>query len=169
MIDECQDTSRMQWDNFRLLLLEGLSQGADSLIVGDVKQSIYRWRNGDWGILNGLNDKLDHFDIRVESLKTNWRSEANIINFNNEIFKSTVQYLNTIYRDQLQQDCEPLLKAYSDVAQESPKKEDKGFVKINFIEIDKKKNKEATEEEKKENDYNYQTLYRMGEEVKTLL
>ena len=39
-----------QWDNFRLLLLEGLSQGADSLIVGDVKQSIYRWRNGDWGI-----------------------------------------------------------------------------------------------------------------------
>ena len=54
MIDEFQDTSRMQWDNFRLLLLEGLSQGADSLIVGDVKQSIYRWRNGDWGILNSL-------------------------------------------------------------------------------------------------------------------
>ena len=50
MIDEFQDTSRMQWDNFRLLLLEGLSQGADRLIVGDVKQSIYRWRNGDWGI-----------------------------------------------------------------------------------------------------------------------
>ena len=168
MIDEFQDTSRMQWDNFRLLLLEGLSQGADSLIVGDVKQSIYRWRNGDWGILNGLNHKLDHFDIRVESLKTNWRSEANIINFNNEIFKSTVQYLNTIYREQLNQDCEPLLKAYSDVAQESPKKVDKGYVKINFIEIEKKK-KEATEEEKKESDYNYQTLYRMGEEVKSLL
>lgn len=37
MIDEFQDTSRMQWDNFKLLLLEGLSQGADSLIVGDVK------------------------------------------------------------------------------------------------------------------------------------
>ena len=47
MIDEFQDTSRMQWGNFKLLLLEGLSQGADSLIVGDVKQSIYRWRNGD--------------------------------------------------------------------------------------------------------------------------
>ena len=54
MIDEFQDTSRMQWDNFKILLLEGLSQGADSLIVGDVKQSIYRWRNGDWGILNAL-------------------------------------------------------------------------------------------------------------------
>ena len=48
MIDEFQDTSRMQWGNFKLLLLEGLSQGADSLIVGDVKQSIYRWRNGEY-------------------------------------------------------------------------------------------------------------------------
>lgn len=72
MIDEFQDTSRMQWDNFRLLLLEGLSQGADSLIVGDVKQSIYRWRNGDWGILNSLGNKelnLNSFPVRVETLK----------------------------------------------------------------------------------------------------
>ena len=61
MIDEFQDTSRMQWDNFKLLLLEGLSQGADSLIVGDVKQSIYRWRSGDWNILNGLKKNLGAF------------------------------------------------------------------------------------------------------------
>ena len=54
MIDEFQDTSRMQWDNFRLLLLEGLSQGADSLIVGDVKQYISRCLKRDWGILNSL-------------------------------------------------------------------------------------------------------------------
>ena len=65
MIDEFQDTSRMQWDNFRLLLLEGLSQGENSLIVGDVKQSIYRWRNGDWGILNGL--KVITFSILTSS------------------------------------------------------------------------------------------------------
>ena len=89
MIDEFQDTSRMQWDNFRLLLLEGLSQGADSLIVGDVKQSIYRWRNGDWGILNSLGNKelnLNSFPVRVETLKTNRRSETNIIRFNNQVF-----------------------------------------------------------------------------------
>ena len=73
MIDEFQDTSRMQWGNFKLLLLEGLSQGADSLIVGDVKQSIYRWRNGDWGILNGLNDRIEHFPIRMNPLKINRR------------------------------------------------------------------------------------------------
>ena len=169
MIDEFQDTSRMQWENFRLLLLEGLSQGADSLIVGDVKQSIYRWRNGDWGILNGLNKKLDHFDIRVETLKTNWRSETNVIRFNNEIFKATANYLNMLYRTELNQDCESLIHAYADVAQESPKKEDKGYIKVDFIEIEKKKKEELTKEEEKENDYNYQTLVRMGNEVTRLL
>ena len=92
MIDEFQDTSRMQWGNFKLLLLEGLSQGADSLIVGDVKQSIYRWRNGDWGILNGLNDHIDHFPIRVKTLATNRRSETNIIRFNNHIFTAAPDY-----------------------------------------------------------------------------
>ena len=54
MIDEFQDTSRMQWGNFKLLLMEGLSQGADSMIVGDVKQRTYGWRIGDWSILNNL-------------------------------------------------------------------------------------------------------------------
>ena len=47
MIDEFQDTSDMQWDNFRPLVAESLAQGFDNLIVGDVKQSIYRFRNSD--------------------------------------------------------------------------------------------------------------------------
>ena len=72
MIDEFQDTSRMQWDNFRLLLLEGLSQGADSLIVGDVKQSIYRWRNGDWGILKRIENK--HRSLSRQSKDTDHQS-----------------------------------------------------------------------------------------------
>ncbi len=157
MIDEFQDTSRMQWDNFRLLLLEGLSNGADSLIVGDVKQSIYRWRNGDWGILNGLNDRIEHFPIRQETLNTNWRSEANIIRFNNEIFNASVDYLNGIYREELQEDCAPLQKAYSDVVQKSSKKMDKGYIKLSFIGKDE------------EHSYEEKTLIEMGEEVNRLL
>ena len=157
MIDEFQDTSRMQWDNFRLLLLEGLSNGADSLIVGDVKQSIYRWRNGDWGILNGLNDRIEHFPIRQETLNTNWRSEANIIRFNNEIFNASVDYLNGIYREELQEDCTPLQKAYSDVVQKSSKKMDKGYIKLSFIGKDE------------EHSYEEKTLIEMGEEVNRLL
>ena len=157
MIDEFQDTSRMQWGNFKLLLLEGLSQGADSLIVGDVKQSIYRWRNGDWGILNGLNDHIDHFPIRVKTLATNRRSETNIIRFNNHIFTAATDYLNGVYKKQLNKDCQDLQKAYADVVQESPLNTQKGYVKASFLEPDE------------EHDYTEQTLISLGEEVEHLL
>lgn len=156
MIDEFQDTSRMQWSNFKLLLLEGLSQGADSLIVGDVKQSIYRWRNGDWGILNGLNRQIGHFPIRVETLKTNRRSETNIIRFNNRIFTAAVDYLNELYREQMKKECIPLQKAYADVQQESPKTVHRGYVKVSFLEPDA------------EHDYTEQTLLALGTEVARL-
>ncbi len=179
MIDEFQDTSRMQWDNFRLLLLEGLSQGADSLIVGDVKQSIYRWRNGDWGILNQLTSEqgdeltrgcapprslvnsstrqLFPFPVRVETLKTNRRSETNVIRFNNRLFAAAVDYLNNLHLDELKEDCLPLKRAYADVAQESPKSEKRGYVKASFLEPDE------------EHNYTEQTLLALGEEVESLL
>lgn len=157
MIDEFQDTSRMQWGNFKILLLEGLSQGADSLIVGDVKQSIYRWRNGDWGILNGLNDHINHFPIQVKSLATNRRSETQIIRFNNRIFTAAVHYLNDVYRQQLGKDCEDLQRAYSDVVQESPRNTEKGYIKVSFIEPDE------------EHDYIEQTLISLGTEVEQLV
>ena len=75
MIDEFQDTSRMQWENFHLLLEESLAQKEGSLIVGDIKQSIYRWRNGDWKILAGLGEDKT-LRVRECTLGTNWRSEA---------------------------------------------------------------------------------------------
>lgn len=143
MIDEFQDTSRMQWDNFRLLLLEGLSQGAESLIVGDVKQSIYRWRNGDWGILNNLGRKnpeqpspLDKYPIRVETLKTNRRSEKNIIDFNNELFCELVNLLNVKRLSELNEECLELKNAYADVRQLSPKETKAGYVKVMFPDAD---------------------------------
>ena len=74
MIDEFQDTSRMQWENFHLLLEESLAQKEGSMIVGDIKQSIYRWRNGDWKILAEL-DKDRSFRLNSKTLDTNWRSE----------------------------------------------------------------------------------------------
>lgn len=157
MIDEFQDTSRMQWGNFKLLLLEGLSQGANSLIVGDVKQSIYRWRNGDWGILNSLNDHIEHFPIRVKTLATNRRSETNVIRFNNHIFTAAADYLNSVYKQQLNEDCTDLQKAYADVVQESPRTTAKGYVKVSFLEPDE------------EHDYIQQTLISLGAEVEHLL
>lgn len=163
MIDEFQDTSRMQWDNFRLLLLEGLSQGADSLIVGDVKQSIYRWRNGDWSILDQLTGEQPDastafpFPIRIKTLTTNRRSETNIIRFNNCLFGEAVAYLNALHLNELNEECLPLKHAYADVAQESPKSEARGYVKASFLEPDE------------EHNYTEQTLIALGEEVQRLL
>lgn len=157
MIDEFQDTSRMQWGNFRLLLLEGLSQGADSLIVGDVKQAIYRWRNGDWGILNNLNDTIDNFPIDSRTLTTNRRSESNIIRFNNIFFPKAVEHLDARHIAELNVACESLTKAYQDVIQESPRTEDKGYVKISIL--DNIKGEEYIEE----------TLAQMNDEVERLL
>lgn len=62
-----------------------------SLIVGDIKQSIYRWRSGDWKILAGLgNDRS--FRIKECTLDTNWRSEARIIRFNNEFLRRPARH-----------------------------------------------------------------------------
>ena len=156
MIDEFQDTSRMQWDNFRLLLLEGLAQGEDSLIVGDVKQSIYRWRNGDWRILNGLKQNLGHFPIRLKTLTVNRRSEANVIGFNNRVFKEAVDYLNCRQLEELKTECTELKEAYGDVEQESPKEKAQGYVRVEFLEPDE------------ERDYTEVTLQALGETVKEL-
>ena len=139
MIDEFQDTSRMQWNNFKLLLLEGLSQGSNSLIVGDVKQSIYRWRNGDWRILNGLKDSIGAFPIKIKTLTTNHRSENNVICFNNRLFKEACRFLNETYKEKENKDCEELLSAYADVCQLSTQKENKGYVRMEFLDSDKDK------------------------------
>ena len=60
MIDEFQDTSCLNWETLRPLVLESIDSGNRSVVVGDVKQSIYRWRNGDWRILNDINKGINY-------------------------------------------------------------------------------------------------------------
>ena len=91
MIDEFQDTSTIQWNNFRKLLDNCMAQvDSHNLIVGDVKQSIYRWRQGDWKLLNNIEHEFTKEQIKIEPLDTNYRSEENIIRFNNAFFKQAV-------------------------------------------------------------------------------
>jgi len=88
MIDEFQDTSGLQWNNFRPLIGNSLSEDNLSMVVGDVKQAIYRWRSGDWRLLAGkLGDSFPAFGLQNEVLNSNWRSEGKIIRFNNTIFR----------------------------------------------------------------------------------
>jgi len=84
MIDEFQDTSNLQWKNFLPLIQNSLSQDKPCMLVGDVKQSIYRWRNSSWRTLAGLQDEPDV--LKVLPLDTNWRSLPLIVRFNNSLF-----------------------------------------------------------------------------------
>lgn len=90
MIDEFQDTSTLQWENFRPLLSNSLGEGYDNLIVGDVKQSIYRWRGSDWELLNSVvpnfEPMLQARNADGNTLKYNFRSKERIISFNNNFF-----------------------------------------------------------------------------------
>ncbi len=87
LIDEFQDTSEFQWKNFRPLVENGLSQDDKSLLVGDGKQSIYRWRGGDWNlILHKVKADLRLHNPADKHLSTNWRSARKIVEFNNEAF-----------------------------------------------------------------------------------
>lgn len=100
MIDEFQDTSGIQWDNFRALLLEAIAQqGSDghsleSYLVGDVKQSIYRFRGTDSSLLNSGVEQDEDFKSQITScaLENNWRSDHNIVEFNNQFFYDSYHF-----------------------------------------------------------------------------
>ena len=123
MIDEFQDTSTVQWDNFKVLLDDCVSHQSGSLIVGDVKQSIYRWRNGDWQLLQGLNETNYPGMVHVENLDTNYRSQRNVVDFNNHFFE--------IAAKRLAADAPIIEQAYSDVEQRvSDGKPNEGEVQV---------------------------------------
>jgi len=91
LIDEFQDTSRQQWHNLKPLVANSLGTNADSLIIGDVKQSIYRWRGGDSALLSSeVQDKDFPHDNMVKGSKdgenTNYRSAHELVRFNNSLF-----------------------------------------------------------------------------------
>lgn len=89
MIDEFQDTSKLQWENMSKLLIENMAEGNSCMLVGDVKQGIYRFRGGDWNALAGFNEGYNsalNTYIRIETLKTNFRSGLKVVEFNNWLF-----------------------------------------------------------------------------------
>ncbi len=143
LLDEFQDTANVQWNNFSPLLHESDSKGGDNLIVGDVKQSIYRWRGSDWKLLNETvpGEFVEHEE---EVLDANFRSLRNVVNFNNLFFKSAAGILDGMNGHK---DGGPLSDIYSDVAQKtreekleeqgrSIKRKPAGNVSLTFCEKD---------------------------------
>ncbi|MFD3275834.1 UvrD-helicase domain-containing protein [Aquirufa echingensis] len=106
LIDEFQDTSMLQWQNFMPLLEHAVSQGKKNLIVGDAKQSIYKFRGGEVGLISSLKSEDNSFieqklqdnafDLErfyylkenriLNNLESNYRSAHEIVQFNNDFF-----------------------------------------------------------------------------------
>ncbi len=112
LIDEFQDTSRIQWLNILPLIENSLSKGMDNMLVGDAKQSIYRWRGGDSKIISSLDANIEsgqkdetlrerHVFIEEEvacySLQKNYRSRKRIVEFNNAFFGVVCDQFANIY------------------------------------------------------------------------
>ena len=141
MLDEFQDTSGLQWHNFKPLIINSLAEGNKNLLVGDVKQSIYRWRNSDYRILSEqIHTDFTENLVDEHHLEMNWRSDKNIIDFNNHIFEN----LKTIFEETLFKTIEDnnglfiqrFRNITSSIVQKpgNPEAERKGFVQISFLE-----------------------------------
>lgn len=131
LIDEFQDTSKMQWQNLRPLVMESLSRNHENLIIGDEKQCIYRFRNSDPDLLgstvgsqvvNVFGENYISIEGTTVEKNNNWRSSREVVTFNNSIFRAMAEVVGDT-------------ETYSHVVQQiSPdrKKEIPGHVKLIF-------------------------------------
>lgn len=141
LLDEFQDTSGFQWDCTVPLVHNALSEGNESLLVGDPKQSIYRWRGGDRELINSkVPEQFPNHEIH--RLDTNFRSRKNVIRFNNTVFsllpKLIFAEMESEFGDQtgVKHKLDLLRQTYSDVVQKWAGKKEGGYVKVRFFEKD---------------------------------
>lgn len=140
LIDEFQDTSRLQWENFKPLLDESIGRGQENLLIGDAKQSIYRFRNADPSLISykvqqtypGLTPVGD-----APKENTNHRSDHNVVNFNNRLFR----FLSSSIEDEKTQKMNGkafspnfnFKELYSNVVQNFKNNNETGHISLNFI------------------------------------
>ncbi|MCM1310574.1 MAG: UvrD-helicase domain-containing protein [Bacteroides sp.] len=131
LIDEFQDTSRMQWENLRPLLSESLATENDNLIIGDVKQCIYRFRNSSPELLATEIDGTPRISSYIDhrELADNWRSAPTVVNFNNALFEAA---------GMAAQVAAPKADAYQQVHQQARLAEMAGYVDVDLVDSDNK-------------------------------
>jgi ATP-dependent exoDNAse (exonuclease V) beta subunit len=151
LVDEFQDTSVIQWNNLLPLIDNSLSSNNFNMLVGDAKQSIYRWRDGDVdqfidlptvkganksAIIKERENNLKNH-IQEKYLTFNYRSEMNIIEFNNTFFKYLLENTHSLDKNGKKLlryfDSERIKKVYADFEQSKGKTEDNGLVIIHNI------------------------------------
>ncbi len=146
MLDEFQDTSLMQWNNFKPLIKNSVASGNLNLLVGDIKQSIYRWRGSEWTLLNtGIYNDFSSDQIEERPLDENWRSFENIVEFNNRFFSYAAERCDILLGEEIN----TARSIYSDSQQSvcNVNKGREGHVKVKFIDNEDKKWKESVLED----------------------
>ena len=137
-IDEFQDTSQMQWENLIPLLDNSLaSENGSSMLVGDAKQAIYRWRGGKAeqfiDLFNKKSSPFPALEATVENLEANFRSFQEVVTFNNGFFHFIASQV--FGKD-----------AYKNLYENAPQtisKTEKGYVEISFLNIEKEDDRDA--------------------------
>lgn len=156
MVDEFQDTSRLQWENLALMVEEALSTGGSFFYVGDKKQAIYSFRGGDSRLFDQVKDHFSAFNVRAEVLVNNWRSRRNIVEFNNRIFsrENIERFIETKRDHELEkkkknivgfssEDMAQIQHVFANARQNARPGFDGGYIRIERIEADKKEEREA--------------------------
>lgn len=151
LIDEFQDTSRLQWHNLEKMTEEALSTGGTLFYVGDRKQAIYGFRGGDVELFDDIKQMFKPFNVQVDVLANNWRSQKTIVDFNNAIFAADnlTRFIHTKESFQIEKDNKNLVHFSDDDiaainrvfggAQQAPQiKDHNGYVHLEYIDIDKK-------------------------------
>ncbi len=160
LIDEFQDTNRLQWNNLKLMVEEALSSGGTLFYVGDRKQAIYGFRGGEVKLFDDLKEHLTSFGVKEEFLTVNRRSQKEVVLFNNEIF--SIDNLKRFIREKEafeekkksvlvkfhDEDFKMIEHVYKSAQQEYLPDRTKGFVSLEHIDGDNKEEKEWVLREK---------------------
>ena len=173
LIDEFQDTSRLQWENLSPLLLESLSRGNDNLVIGDEKQCIYRFRNSDPQLLGSEVQSIArnrHMDCEIKGLNTsencNWRSAPQVVRFNNSVFARMAELIDDASADQSRQISGTYAALMQDIAEKNLTLP--GRVQTYFIPAEQK-DEDAPQEETNEPEKDSQQLRLLTDEIRQQL
>jgi len=161
LVDEFQDTSRLQWHNLEKMAEESLSSGGSLFYVGDKKQAIYSFRGGDAKLFDDVKSRFQMFNVQKEFLSNNWRSQRQIVEFNNEIFSSLNLKSFIAKKEEYEKahkkknpvifNAEDLLEikgVFSDAKQSFLSKNNNGYVSMEYIDIDRKDERDEVVREK---------------------
>lgn len=144
LLDEFQDTSRLQWNNMRPLIEDAVSSGGSVFYVGDRKQAIYRFRGGDATLFDSVKDDIPSGVPAEEALLTNYRSSKNVVSFVNDIFEkeNLLHFLQDLGADKkeksetaffAEKDIRDILNGFSKSEQKALPDKSAGYVKVESV------------------------------------